>query len=279
MIEPYYQDSLVTLYLGRCEDVLPQLAQAGMLFDMVFTDPPYGTTKMKWDKRPNVVEFWASLKPLCKPLTIKAVFCQQPFASQLIAANEKEWRYELVWPKVNGTGFLSVRERPRRAHELVQIFSTKFAGSTYHAQKTPGKPYKVKKNSALQTQHYGKTKIQPTVNKTGDRWPTSVLPTWPVGGRKSRHATAKPLPLLEYLIATYTNPGDLILDPYVGAGGAAIAAAKLGRSCIGIELREVELIKAIDTLKQAPLAAAAFVELRSTNNPIAHAQQTLLEAI
>lgn len=232
----YYQDPSVTLWHGRCEDVLPTLA-AGSI-DLVLTDPPYGTTQLAWDKAPDLAWMWAALGQVCKPTAVQAVFSAQPFTTDLIVSNRSSYRYELIWPKNQITRFLDANRRPLPGHENIQIFAREMGGSTYNPQKVAGRPYGVKQRDSSAS-HYGSHTRTSTYSETGDRFPTSVLPAYSKGApAQSQHPTQKPLELICWLLATYSNPGDLVLDPYGGRGTTAWAAKKLGRRCVVIEGQE-----------------------------------------
>ena len=144
------------------------------------------------------------------------------------------FRYEIIWDKKLTTGFLDANRKPMRRHENICVFYYK--QPIYHPQKTPGKPYK--KGKKALTDCYGKYEQLAGENPTGDRYPTSILEISNANRRKNGHPTEKPLELLEYLVKTYTNEGDLILDNCLGSGTTALAAKNLGRNFIGIELEE-----------------------------------------
>lgn len=250
-MQPVYQDLLVTLYHGKQEDILPQLA---ITADMVLTDPPYGLTDLIWDTAPDLPLMWQHLRQCSKSNAVMALFCQQPFTTDLIVSNRKAWRGEWIWVKNRGIGFLWSKRKPLRAHEHIQVFIDEFADSIYNPQMRAGEPYTRIQKGGLVTHYRGVNKPTDVHNETGDRYPLTTLFYDNVAGNASQHETSKPLDLLEYLILTYTNPGDLILDPFIGSGSTAVAAAKLGRRCIGIEMREEALAVAVKRLAQQPLA-------------------------
>lgn len=233
MAELYYSDDRIQLYHGRCEDVLPTLAAGSV--DLVLTDPPYGTTALEWDKAPDLAWLWGELGRACKPSAVQAVFSAQPFTTDLIMSNRSSYRYELIWPKVQITRFLDANRRPLQSHENVQIFAREMGRTTYNPQKTTGKAYGIKHRESSSS-HYG-SHVRTSTTNHGDRHPTTILPAYS-SGRRDDHPTQKPLELLCWLIATYSNPGDLVLDPYGGRGTTAWAAKKLGRRCIIIEGQE-----------------------------------------
>jgi site-specific DNA-methyltransferase (adenine-specific) len=199
--------------------------------DCIITDPPYGTTALKWDRSIDWAEFWREAKRISKPSTIHALFAQQPFATDLINSNRQAFRYEIIWEKTLALGFLDCNKRPMRTHELMLVFCEGlWKTSTYNPQKTPGKPYE-KRSGKQGGQVYGQHSSVTTDN-TGDRFPRDVL-KFSNRSAKSLHPTQKPIDLLQWLVATYSNPGDLILDPFLGSGTTAIACQELGRHFIG----------------------------------------------
>jgi site-specific DNA-methyltransferase (adenine-specific) len=206
--------------------------------DAVIVDPPYGTTDLAWDTAPQLAPWWAQVHRVTKETGVIAVFTAQPFTSAVIGTNRKNYRYELIWSKTRPTGFLDANRRPLRSHENILIFARRMRGSTYHPQKTPGRPYHARR-SGRRCAHYRQSKTVETVNR-GDRHPWSVL-TFPhdVGGM---HPTQKPLALVEWLVRSYTDPGDVVLDCYMGSGTTGEACALNGRGFIGVE-RDAEYFR------------------------------------
>lgn len=232
---PYYEDAWVTLYHADCRDVLPTLAAGSV--DLVLTDPPYGTTALAWDKPVNWTWFWGEAYRLCLPAALQVLFSAQPFTTDLIVSNRANYRYELIWPKPMPTRFLDANRRPLASHENIQVFAAQFGNSTYNPQKIPGDMFNVRRNPLEQPGHYNK--VSRTSSSSDTRYPTSVLKPYSKGKQQnSQHPTQKPLELLSWLIVTYSNPGDLIVDPYGGRGTTAWAAKKLGRRCVIAEAEE-----------------------------------------
>lgn len=160
----------VQLQQGDCLSLLPGIAAGSV--NAVITDPPYGTTDLPWDQAIDLAAWWEQVHRVTCPTAVMAVFAAQPFATDVINSNRKHFRYELIWAKRRPVGFLDANRRPLRAHELVLVFARRFKGSTYHPQKTRGKPYKnVSRKGAS---HYAKNHGVATIN-TGDRHPWSVL--------------------------------------------------------------------------------------------------------
>jgi site-specific DNA-methyltransferase (adenine-specific) len=179
---------------------------------------------------------WIEIKRIMKPNTIIVFLCNTKFGYALINSNPKWFRYDLVWEKSRKVGFLSANKMPLRKHENIYIF--KKEQGTYNPQKTEGKPYKngEDKNS---NNVYGITKEKGTLIKT-DRHPTSILkfnnPT------KSIHKTQKPVELIEWLIRSYSNEGDLVMDFTMGSGTTGVACKNTNRNFIGIE-RDTEIFE------------------------------------
>lgn len=224
------------ILLGDCLEVMKTLPDGCV--DALITDPPYSNTDLKWDKKIDLAAFWVEANRVCKENATMAIFAVQPFTTDVIVSNRKAFRYDLVWQKTSPVGFLDANLRQLRAHETILVFCRKYRGAkckklyTYNPQKTKGTPYKT--NGTGVVGHYIKPRIN-TVN-TGERFPTSVLTYSNRTGGKSLHPTQKPLDLLQNLVRTYTNPSDLILDPYAGSGSTCHAALLENRNYIGVEL-------------------------------------------
>jgi site-specific DNA-methyltransferase (adenine-specific) len=200
--------------------------------DMVLADLPFGTTQNKWDSIIDLGRLWAAYKRIVKKAGAIVLCAQVPFSIVLGASNLPWLKYEWIWMKTQGTGFLNCNHYPLKNHENILVFC---AGThTYNPQMTPGKPYTADRIRA--SENYGALdKITKTVNE-GWRYPKTVLEfAHDRGSRKVKHPTQKPLALFEYLIETYTNPGELVLDNVIGSGTTAIAAINTERNYIGFE--------------------------------------------
>jgi site-specific DNA-methyltransferase (adenine-specific) len=215
--------------------------------DAIITDPPYGTTRLTWDKEFDLESWWMKVGRVIKPNGVIVTFSQQPFTTKMINSNRKHFRYEIIWKKTAPVGFLDAKIRPLRLHENILVFCEQYRGArnslraTYNPQFMPGKPYIRKRSSSNRTRHYGAIKqVNETVND-GRRYPVDVL-EFPNRGKKSYHPTQKPVPLMRWLVLTYTDPNDLVLDTFAGAGSTWVACVQTGRRFIGIE-RELEYVE------------------------------------
>ena len=220
-----------TLYQGDCLDVPPTLAAGSV--DAVVTDPPYGTSACAWDSVIPLAPMWEQLRRIVKPSGAVVLFAAQPFTSALVMSNPGMFRQELVWDKVLPVGFLDANRRHLRRHENVVLFSAN-GYHTFVPQKTSGEPY-TKPTRSL-TSVYGGFVLMAGCNKNGDRYPTSILQYTNADRSKDGHPTQKPVDLLRYLIRTYTNPGETVLDFTMGSGTTGVAAIMEGRRFIGVEL-------------------------------------------
>ncbi len=228
-MQPYFSTNLGTLYHCDCFDVLSQIPSGSV--DMILCDLPYGTTRLPWDKRLPLGPLWQEYLRLTKERGVIALTAQQPFATDLIVEGRKIFRYELIWEKSLALGFLNARRMPLRAHENILIFYRKLP--VYNPQMVKGSRYK-RKPGPKRASLYGTIRQKGGLaTKTDERFPRSVL-------RFSRskghgHPTEKPLELFQWIIRTYTDTGDMVLDNCVGSGTTAVAAESLERRWIAIE--------------------------------------------
>lgn len=220
---------MIELYQGDCLEKMVEVPDHTV--DMIFTDLPYGTTHNVWDKRISLEELWEQYKRVLKSGGVVLLFSQQPFTTDLVNSNRKWFRYEWVWQKSRPVGFLNANRMPLRFHENIVVFYEHLP--TYNPQKTPGKPYTSK--GARYTTNYRPFKPIPTTNRDGMRYPRDVV-TFSSGNNIGKiHPTEKPVGLLEYMIRTYTDEGNTVLDSCMGSGSCGVACQHLGRSFIGIE--------------------------------------------
>ena len=227
------------LYRGDALEVLPRLAPQGLTADMIFADPPYGTTHCRWDAVIDIPKMWKELKGVSLPRTPVLLFCQQPFTSVLGSSNLKRLRYSWVWEKTQPTGFLNARRMPMKAHEDILVFYDRLP--KYNPMKTGGHKRKVvmavHQLKCEQGEIYRRHDNYRDYVST-ERYPRSVL-TYKTDKQLScLHAAQKPVALLEYLIRTYTDEGDTVLDFAMGSGSTGVACRNTGRRFVGIEIDE-----------------------------------------
>ncbi len=219
------------LYHGNCLEIMPTIPTGSI--DMILCDLPYGTTDCEWDVRIPLEPLWEQYRRLIKPNGAIVLTAQQPFATDLINAARPWFRYEIIWEKAKALGFLNANRMPLRAHENVLVFYKRLPH--YAPQMAEGKAY-VSKHSPAKTAVYRDVKKRiETINK-GVRYPRSVL-RFPQEGRTG-HPTEKPQALFEWLVKTYTKPGETVLDNCMGSGTTAAACEATGRRWIGIEMSE-----------------------------------------
>lgn len=244
-MEPYYDDGRgIQIWHGDCLEVLPMLDAASI--DAVITDPPYGTTACAWDTVIPFAPMWTQIKRLVKPRAAVVLFGSQPFTSALVMSNPGWFKYEWVWEKTNAVDFALATIRPRKMHENIAVFSQRT--HAYYPQMIKGAPYTDKPRKRTNRIH-GSAMPNLGIANHGTRYPSSVQKV-SNGNNEGLHPTQKPLTLMQYLILTYTNPGDLVLDFTMGSGTTLVAAKHLGRRAIGIE-RELKYVEiAIDRLQQ-----------------------------
>ena len=217
----------ITLLQGDCFERMKEIADGSV--DMILTDPPYGVTCCKWDKTVPFAPMWEAFERIIKPNGCIAIFAGEPFSAALIMSNLKLYRYELIWRKNEATDFLNARRKPLKIHDKVQIFYKSKA--IYHPQMTEGKPYD-RGWKTTKTECYGKVPLHETKSENGERFPTTVI-EFP--REVGLHPTQKPVPLLRWLIRSYTDAGDTVLDPFMGSGSTGVACLSEGRRFIGIE--------------------------------------------
>lgn len=222
-------NSTINLYKGDCLELMKNIPDKSV--DMVLCDLPYGTTQNKWDNCIDLSKLFLEYERIVKSGGVIALFSQQPFTSDLIQANRKHFRYEWIWQKSQGTGHLNANRMPLKIHESILIFYDRLP--TYNPQFTEGKPYKT--TYSTHSSNYGKQKDNITTINEGKRYPTDILKFICEHGV---HPTQKPVPLLEYMIKTYTNEGETVLDNCMGSGSTGVACVNTGRDFIGIELDE-----------------------------------------
>jgi site-specific DNA-methyltransferase (adenine-specific) len=248
---------------GDCLEILPTLPEKSV--DAIITDLPYGTTQCVWDAVIPLEPMWKAVKHILKPDGVFVTTASQPFTSLLISSNLDWFKYSWVWDKVLGTGHLNAKIMPLKSHEDVCVFSAATNGN-YTYNPIMNKRGKIRDkggsggggdgNSVFG--RYGDHK-----SKNNIYYPTSIF-TFSNGDRTRPevgfHPTQKPVALYEYLIRTYTNPGDTVLDFCMGSGTTGVACVKTDRNFIGIEKREDYFIVTGERVRATQSQPALFLE-------------------
>lgn len=251
---------------GDCLDVMKLIPDKSI--NMVLCDLPYGTTQNSWDSQIPLDKLWAQYKRVLAPNGMIALMCQGIFTAKLIISQEALFKYKIVWVKSKSTNFLNAKKQPLRKHEDICIFYQ--SQPPYTPQMSTGPAYDkgIRKNQL--TGSYGDFKPA-RIKSEGDRYPVDVVyfKTAEAEG-KVWHPTQKPIELGRYLIKTYTQPNDIILDNCFGSGSFLVAAALETRNSIGIEINDNALAfkkKAVDLLEIAMerLSGVADVKCYSKN--------------
>ena len=220
-----------TLYQGDCLKVMAGLGAGSV--DLCLTDPPYGTTACKWDSVIPFEPMWAGIKRVVKPNAAITLFGSQPFTSALVMSNLKMFKYCWVWDKVKPSGFQIAKHRPMLRFEDVAVFCK--GKHKYNPIMTPRE--KVKKSRPYSGSDSSPLKYNDGKDRTyTEKHPTNVIIVSNANQQNRLHPTQKPVALLEYLIRTYTDSGDVVLDFTMGSGSTGVAAANTGRRFIGIEI-------------------------------------------
>ena len=248
------EDERYKLYQGDCLEVMDRLISLGVKFDMVLTDPPYGTTACKWD---NIIPFdkiWKRLNKLIKPNGAICLFCTQPFTTNLINSNMSNFKYCWYWEKSKANGFQHSKNKPMRKIEEIAVFSKAPIGHKsllgdkrmiYNPQGIiPSGKRKITESTHCGNTMGGENHKSSRPNQVGrvyesyTNFPNDILKFNSIFGRGALHPTQKPVDLLEYLIKTYTDEGDLVLDFTMGSGSTGVACLNTNRKFIGVELDE-----------------------------------------
>lgn len=215
------------IHQGDCLGLMKEIPDKSV--DMILCDLPYGTTRNKWDSVIDLTLLWKEYERIIKDNGAILLFAQVPFNVVLGNSNLKLLKYEWIWEKDSGTGFLNSKKMPLKIHENILVFYKK--PPCYNPQMRTGfKPYEIKKGH--HGSNYGSDKGAIT-KSNGERYPISLIQY--KRDKEKIHPTQKPIALLEYLIKTYTNENDLVLDNCMGSGSTGVAAINTNRNFIGIE--------------------------------------------
>ena len=217
---------------GDCLELMKDIPDGSI--DMILADLPYGTTACKWDTIIPFEPLWEQYKRIVKPNGAIVLTASQPFTSALVMSNPKMFKYEWIWEKSKAVGYLNSKIMPLIAHENIVVFSQ--GKTTYNAQKTSGHAPYNKGKSHRPTDVYGKQVEVLVKNDDGTRHPRTVQYFKTAENEGKLHPTQKPVALFEYLIKTYTNEGDVVLDNTFGSCSTGIACLNTNRKFIGIEM-------------------------------------------
>jgi len=223
------------LLKGDCLELMKEIKSGSV--DAIITDPPYGTTACKWDSVINFDLMWEQLNRLIKPNGAIVLFGSEPFSSALRMSNIKNYKYDLIWDKVLHSNPLIAKKQPLSAHENISLFYKK--QPTYNHQMTyTGKEIKRGGETSGRSGTKGERKIFRGKDSTKARYPKKIITISNASKKKCVHPTQKPVVLMEYLIKTYTNEGETVLDFTMGSGSTGVACVNTNRNFIGIEQDE-----------------------------------------
>lgn len=237
----------IDLKQGDCLELMKAIPSKSI--DLILCDLPYGTTRNKWDSVLDLELLWEQYNRIIKDRGVILLFAQTPFDKVLGVSNLKDLRYEIIWQKTAPTGFLNAKKMPMKAHENILVFYKKLP--TYNPQMTQGHPRKVTSKSSRKKsveRQQGKSEVLASnYNSYGEsqvgydsteRYLLSVQVFAKDQQKENYHPTQKPVALLEWLIKTYTNEGDLVFDNCMGSGSTGVACVNTNRNFIGMELTE-----------------------------------------
>lgn len=233
MITPYFETKNGKLYCGDCLDIMPELKDG---IDMVLTDPPYGTTACKWDSIIPLELMWKQLKKLIKPNGAIVLFGSEPFSSALRTSNIKGYKYDWYWKKDRASNHLNAKKQPMRNIETISVFNVKKYNPIMEFWGEPSHSVGRKENTINKGTTTGDFKTINANLETNEKYPRTLLSFSMPHPRI--HPTQKPVILMEYLIKTYTNENETVLDFACGSGTTGVACENLNRKWIMIEKEE-----------------------------------------
>lgn len=235
----------MSLYHGECLAIMDELIAQGVKVDAIITDPPYGTTACKWDSVIPFPEMWERLNKLIKSNGAIVLFGSEPFSSALRMSNINNYKYDWKWNKMQGSGFLNSKKKPLTSYEDIMIFATtKIGNHTYNPQIENKEQSKIrpigKRNAQIQST-YGEHNGQLSKDYDNTKsYPKDVINSSSkqkeCNSTNRLHPTQKPVALMEYLIKTYTNENETVLDFTMGSGSTGVACVNTNRNFIGIEM-------------------------------------------
>ena len=231
---------MIKLIQGDCIEEMRKLAKEDVKVDLVLTDPPYNITQCKWDIMIHLDEMWDCLNQLKKETAPVILFGNEPYSSKVRLSNIKNYKYDFIWDKVVRSGHLNAKKQPMRQYENIIVFYDKQC--TYNPIMWEGKEENHNRTSTNTNPNvYNDYKAVP-VKFTKKKYPTNIVKfnakAKECNGQNRVHPTQKPVDLLKYLIKTYSNDGDIVLDFTMGSGSTGVACQELNRDFIGIELDE-----------------------------------------
>ena len=218
------------LFQGDCLDIMPLMPDKSV--QLILADLPYGTTACKWDSILDLNLLWKQYKRIIKDNGAIVLTASQPFTTKLISSNYEMFRYEWIWEKTLFSNFALVKKQPAKLHENILVFYKK--QPIYNPQMQEGKPYTDKPRKRTMGIIDDAIGIKKAIENKGERYPSSVQ-KYSNGNNGTKHPTQKPLELMKYLIKTYSNENDMVLDNTMGSGTTCLASKELNRKFIGIE--------------------------------------------
>lgn len=249
----------IRLINGDCIEEMQKLIEEEVKVDLVLTDPPYGTTNNNWDIQLDFMEIWDKLNKLSSSITTTLIFGSEPFSTKIRSSNLRDYKYDLYWIKNRSTGFAQSKNKPLKNIENIMVFSK---GTTIHKGQSlnrmtynPQGLKKIDKEVTASASKFGnlygaRESQKRRYMQEYTNYPKMTLEFKVIDSKKCLHPTQKPLHLLEYLIRTYSNPNDIVLDFTMGSGSTGVACQNLNRDFIGIELEEKYYRIAEERLKE-----------------------------
>lgn len=247
----------VALYHGDCLELMKQIPDQSI--DLILTDPPYGTTACSWDVVIPFEPMWIELKRLIRPNRAIILFGQEPFSSFLRCSNIAQYKYDWYWRKSRPSGFVNAKLKPLKDIEVISVFSD---GNTANGAKNnmiynPQGVKEVSKEWSRPTNYTGSVGVSPSRKShklkrtiTAEGYPRQVL-DFANPNKEVLHPTQKPVALMEYLIQTYSNSGETVLDFTMGSGSTGVAAVNIGRNFVGIEQSDKHFATAKERIEAA----------------------------